>query len=66
MDEVEDSRGLLIAAQGLFMYFEFEAVEHLVDTCAKRFRGSALVFDAVPRWLSSHAGGARSSASWRR
>jgi O-methyltransferase involved in polyketide biosynthesis len=52
MDEVDASRGLLITAQRLFMYFEFEAVERLLDACAKRFRGSAAVFDAVPRWLS--------------
>jgi O-methyltransferase involved in polyketide biosynthesis len=52
MDEVDASRGLLITAQGLFMYFEFEAVEHLIDVCASRFRGSAIVFDAVAPWLS--------------
>jgi O-methyltransferase involved in polyketide biosynthesis len=52
MDEVDASRGLLITALGLFMYFEFEAVERLLDACAKRFRGSAVVFDAVSRWLS--------------
>jgi O-methyltransferase involved in polyketide biosynthesis len=51
LDEVDASRGLLITAQGLFMYLDFEAVEHLLDLCAKRFRGSAAVFDAVPRWL---------------
>jgi O-methyltransferase involved in polyketide biosynthesis len=52
IDEVDRSNGVLITAQGLFMYLEFEAVEHLVDVCAKRFRGSALVFDAVPRWIA--------------
>ena len=52
MDEVDPSRGLLITAQGLLMYFDFEDVERLLTACAERFRGSAIVFDAVPRWLS--------------
>ena len=52
MDAVDPSHGLLITAQGLLMYFEFEDVERLVAACARRFPGAAIVFDAVPRWLS--------------
>jgi O-methyltransferase involved in polyketide biosynthesis len=52
MDEADASNGLLITAQGLFMYLEFDAVVHLLDACAKRFRGSAVVYDAVAPWLS--------------
>lgn len=52
MDDVDASRGVLITAQGLLMYFEFGDVEKLLAACAERFRGSAIVFDAVPRWLS--------------
>jgi hypothetical protein len=43
---------VLITAQGLLMYIEFGDVEKLLAACAERFRGSAIVFDAVPRWLS--------------
>jgi O-methyltransferase involved in polyketide biosynthesis len=52
MDEVDTARGVLLTAQGLLMYFELDDVERLLARCAERFRGSALVFDAVPRWLS--------------
>ena len=34
MDEVDPSRGLLITAQGLLMYFDFDDVERLVAACA--------------------------------
>ena len=37
MDAVDPSRGLLITAQGLLMYFEFEDVERLLAACARRF-----------------------------
>src|SRR4051812_31514577 len=43
MEHVDASRGLLITAQGLFMYLELEAVVQLLDACAKRFRGSGIV-----------------------
>jgi O-methyltransferase involved in polyketide biosynthesis len=52
MDGVDPSRGLLITAQGLLMYFELEDVELLLATLSTRFPGAAIVFDAVPRWLS--------------
>jgi O-methyltransferase involved in polyketide biosynthesis len=52
MDEVDASRGLLITAQGLLMYFDFDDVERLVADCRRRFPGATLVFDAMPGWLS--------------
>jgi O-methyltransferase involved in polyketide biosynthesis len=52
MDAVDPSHGLLITAQGLLMYFEFEDAERLLAACARRFPGATIVFDAVPRWAS--------------
>jgi O-methyltransferase involved in polyketide biosynthesis len=52
MDEIDASRGVLLTAQGLLMYFEPDDVHRLVARCASRFPGGALVFDAVPRWLA--------------
>ncbi|MGY0059212.1 class I SAM-dependent methyltransferase [Streptomyces sp. LZ34] len=52
LDEVDPERGVLITAQGLLMYLRPPEVRELIAACAERFRGGALVFDAVPRWLS--------------
>lgn len=52
MEEVEDSRGVFITAQGLFMYFEEEDVRRLVVGIAERWPGAELMFDAIPRWFS--------------
>jgi O-methyltransferase involved in polyketide biosynthesis len=52
MDEVDATRGLLITAQGLLMYFDFDDVERLVADCRRRFPGATLVFDTMPGWLS--------------
>ncbi|WP_354638437.1 class I SAM-dependent methyltransferase [Kitasatospora camelliae] len=52
MDEVDDSHGVLITAQGLFMYLRPTEVRDLIAACARRFPGGTLVFDAVPRWFS--------------
>jgi O-methyltransferase involved in polyketide biosynthesis len=48
-DEVDPTRGVLITAQGLLMYFEPDDVHRLIAACARRFPGAALLFDAVPR-----------------
>jgi O-methyltransferase involved in polyketide biosynthesis len=53
MDEVDTSRGVLVTAQGLLMYLQPAEVHRLVAACAQRFAGGALLFDGVPRWLSS-------------
>jgi O-methyltransferase involved in polyketide biosynthesis len=55
MDEVDSSRGVLITAQGLLMYFRPEDVYGLIGRCAERFPGSELVFDAIPRWLAERS-----------
>ncbi|HYZ03435.1 MAG TPA: class I SAM-dependent methyltransferase, partial [Candidatus Binatia bacterium] len=53
MDEVDPSAGVLLTAQGLLMYLQPEESRGLIARCARRFRGSAMVFDAAPRWFSS-------------
>jgi len=55
MDEVDAAGGVLVTAQGLLMYFEPGDVHRLIAACAGRFRGSDLLFDAVPRWLAEAA-----------
>ena len=52
MDEVDPSAGVIITAQGLFMYLDLEDVKHLIEACGRRFPGGALIFDAIPEWLS--------------
>src|SRR6266540_6958957 len=53
MDEVDTSRGVLLTAQALLMYLQPAEVHRLVAACAKQFPGGALLFDGVPRWLST-------------
>jgi O-methyltransferase involved in polyketide biosynthesis len=55
MDEVDPSRGLLITAQGLLMYFAPDDVHRLIARCRERFPGAELVFDAIPRWLAERS-----------
>jgi len=55
MDQVDDSRGVLITAQGLLMYFAPDDVHRLLDRCAERFPSAAIVFDAIPRWLAERS-----------
>jgi O-methyltransferase involved in polyketide biosynthesis len=52
LDEVDASRGVFITAAGLLYYFEEADVARLIGACADRFRGSEMMFDTVPRWLS--------------
>jgi O-methyltransferase involved in polyketide biosynthesis len=52
MDAVDASRGLLITAQGLFMYFDYADVKRLMDAIGRRFPDAGIVFDAVPAWLA--------------
>ncbi len=52
MKLVDPSKGLLISAQGLLMYFQPEQVHELIATCAERFPGATLLFDGVPPWFS--------------
>jgi O-methyltransferase involved in polyketide biosynthesis len=55
MDEVDSSRGVLLTAQGMLMYFTRDQVHGLIDACRKRFPGGGLIFDAIPRWLSERS-----------
>jgi O-methyltransferase involved in polyketide biosynthesis len=52
MDGVDDSKGVLVTAEGLFQYLERDTVFDLIAACARRFPGGQLVFDSVP-WLLS-------------
>jgi O-methyltransferase involved in polyketide biosynthesis len=52
MDEVDDSSGVFIVAQGLLMYLAPERVRQLFAAIADRFPGADLLFDAIPRWFS--------------
>lgn len=52
MDEVDPSQGVLVTAEGLFMYLRPSEVRAVIAGCAERFPGGSLVFDAVPRWFS--------------
>ena len=51
-DAVAGPGGELVTAQGLLMYLERGEVHDLIGACASRVRTGALLFDAVPRWLS--------------
>jgi len=55
MDEVDDSRGVLITAEGLFQYLQRGAVFDLIAACANRFRCGQLVFDSIPWLLSAYS-----------
>jgi O-methyltransferase involved in polyketide biosynthesis len=68
MDAVDAQHGVLLTAQGLFMYFEREQVHGLITGCARRFPGAALVFDALPSWLavaSRRQGGVRGGTGYQ-
>jgi O-methyltransferase involved in polyketide biosynthesis len=50
---VDTSRGVLVIAQGMLMYFPRPQVHRLVVTCAEAFPGARLVLDGVPAWFSA-------------
>lgn len=53
MDAVRDPEdGVLVVAQGLFMYFEPEKVRELFVVMIDRFSGLEIVFDTIPPWFS--------------
>jgi O-methyltransferase involved in polyketide biosynthesis len=55
MHDLDGKRGVLVTAQGLLMYLERDDARKVITTCARRIPGGALVFDAVPRWLSERS-----------
>jgi len=52
LDELDRGAGVMVTAQGLLMYLEPGQVHNLIAACAERIAQGALLFDAVPRWLS--------------
>lgn len=52
MDEVDGSRGVFVTAQGLFMYFDENAVKQLFVAMVERFPGVQIMFDVIPPWFS--------------
>ncbi|OBF91807.1 methyltransferase [Mycobacterium sp. 852002-51163_SCH5372311] len=55
MDEVDDTNGVLITAEGLLQYLERDVVFDLIAACAKRFPGGWFIFDSIPRVLSAYS-----------
>lgn len=54
LDEIEDpeGRGVVITAQGLFMYLRPAEVRAILAACAERLPGGILVLDSMARWLA--------------
>jgi O-methyltransferase involved in polyketide biosynthesis len=55
MDTVDDADGVVITAEGLFQYLTEDVVVNLIAACAARFPDGQLVFDSVPRFMSSYS-----------
>jgi len=55
MDLVDDTNGVLVTAEGLFQYLDQDTVFELITACARRFSGGRLVFDGIPRFMSSYS-----------
>ena len=47
MKEIDDSKGVIFFAAGVFHYFKMDEVKALVLELAKRYTGGCLVFDSV-------------------
>ena len=66
IDEVDQTRGVLITAQGLLMYFQPDQARGLVAGCARRLPGAWMVFDVVEPWFSQRTvSGLRNTAGYR-
>jgi O-methyltransferase involved in polyketide biosynthesis len=52
MDEVDDSNGVFITAEGLLMYLQPDEAMGLIAECARRFPGGHLMFDLPPAWFA--------------
>lgn len=48
-DAIDDSKGVIFLAAGVFYYFLFDEVRKLFTAMSKRFRGGRLVFDTANR-----------------
>lgn len=51
MDEVSADAGVMITAEGLFMYLEPDDVSALITDIGDRFPGAQLIYDSIPRWF---------------
>lgn len=51
MDQVDDSDGVFISAEGLLMYLQPEQSLGLIAECARRFPGGRMIFDLPPAWI---------------
>lgn len=52
MDQVDDSKGVFITAEGLLMYLQPDEALNLIAECAKRFPGGRMMFDLPPAWFA--------------
>lgn len=53
VDRVDQSKGVFITAQGLFMYFDEAMVEKLLKEIARRIPNAVIMFDTAPVWMSN-------------
>ena len=66
MDQVDDSEGVFITAEGLLMYLQPEESMGLIKECARRFPGGQMIFDLPPSWFAAWARkGMRTSRRYR-
>jgi O-methyltransferase involved in polyketide biosynthesis len=52
MDDVDDSQGVFVTAEGLLMYLQPTEALALITECAKRFPGGQMMFDLPPHWFA--------------
>ncbi|APR88575.1 Phosphoribosylamine--glycine ligase [Minicystis rosea] len=52
MDAIDPAKGLLVTAQGLFMYLDEAEVRRLFVAIVERFPGVEMIFDTIARWFS--------------
>jgi O-methyltransferase involved in polyketide biosynthesis len=66
MDQVDDSDGVFITAEGLLMYLQPTEAMGLITECARRFPGGRMMFDLPPSWFAMWARrGMRTSLRYR-
>ncbi|MCV7268372.1 class I SAM-dependent methyltransferase [Mycolicibacterium doricum] len=52
MDQVDDSAGVFVTAEGLLMYLQPAEALSLIRACAQRFPGGQMMFDLPPSWFA--------------
>jgi O-methyltransferase involved in polyketide biosynthesis len=53
MDDVDETNGVFITAEGLLMYLQPQEALGLIAECARRFPGGQMMFDLPPRWATA-------------